>query len=512
VLLTYWAALAFVSRRAALFAGLMMASCLLLSFEGRIAKTDAMLLATVVAAMGAMARIYLPERRRQVAVPIEQRIASLAGVAALTSAFSLGPSNTVVEFDPDRNIDSAAGDAQSALADAHLPIQMEPLTWFPTLNRNNVAVPAIFWTALAVGVLLKGPAIVAFVGLAVLTLTIVDRSARWLLALQPLYGFAWFALLVLPWFVAIGLRSGGSFLSELIGQEFLSKLTSGQETHGALPGYYLVLYWVTFFPGALLTGLAAPAVWAARREPGAQFLLAWVVPAWIALEFAGTKLPHYVLPLYPALAILIAGTMDTRTLSRKRWLVNGTIWWFLIPLLGSLVGLFALFYIGQQLGRLIWPLTGASLVMGMLAWRLYDADGAELALLRAVVATLLLITSLLGLVVPVLTPIFPSMELDKHLRESGCREPVAAAVGYHEPSLVFLAGTATRLTDPAGAAEFLRGGDCRFALIERRQERSFAQRAEAIGLFYSQAAHIEAFNVGSGRTATIVVFRSGGPR
>src|SRR5213592_842058 len=52
VLLTYWAALAFVSRRAALLAGLMMASCVLLGIERLLAKTDALLLMTVVAAMG----------------------------------------------------------------------------------------------------------------------------------------------------------------------------------------------------------------------------------------------------------------------------------------------------------------------------------------------------------------------------------------------------------------------------------------------------------------------------
>ncbi len=59
VLLTYWAALAFVSRRAAVLAGLMMASCVLLGVERLLAKTDAMLLLATVAAMGAMARAYL---------------------------------------------------------------------------------------------------------------------------------------------------------------------------------------------------------------------------------------------------------------------------------------------------------------------------------------------------------------------------------------------------------------------------------------------------------------------
>ena len=446
VLLTYWAGLAFVSRRAALLAGLMMACAVLLSVEGRIAKTDAMLLATVVAAMGAMARLYLPEQR--------------------------------------------------PLIDA----------------RASWTLPLIFWTALAAGVLLKGPVIGLFVGLAVLTLAIVDRSARWLLGLRPFLGLAWFALLVLPWFLAITLRSGDSFFSESIGHDLLLKLASGQESHGAPPGFYLLLYWVTFFPGAMLTLLAVPAVWAARREPGAKFLLAWVVPAWIVLEIVVTKLPHYVLPLYPAIAILLAGIVDARMLSRNRWLVTGTIWWFLIPVLASIAGLFVLFYIGRQFGHLVWPVIGASVVMGLLAWRLYEADGAERSLLRAVVAALLLVDALFGLIAPALAALFPSATLAHLMRESGCREPVAAAAGYHEPSLVFLAGTATRLTDAANAAEFLNGGECRFAFIEARQERSFAQRADAIGLQYSQVTRIEVINVGTGKPATIAVYRSGAPR
>ena len=63
VLLTYWTALAFVARRTGLLAALMMASCVLLGVEARLAKTDAMLLLACVAAMGAMARIYLGAHR-----------------------------------------------------------------------------------------------------------------------------------------------------------------------------------------------------------------------------------------------------------------------------------------------------------------------------------------------------------------------------------------------------------------------------------------------------------------
>jgi 4-amino-4-deoxy-L-arabinose transferase-like glycosyltransferase len=100
-----------------------------------------------------------------------------------------------------------------------------------------------------------------FVALAVGALVVIDRSAGWLTALRPLPGIAWFALLVLPWFLAIVARSGESFFVESIGQDLLGKVARGQESHGAPPGFYVLLFWVTFWPGAALVGLAAPAIW-----------------------------------------------------------------------------------------------------------------------------------------------------------------------------------------------------------------------------------------------------------
>jgi 4-amino-4-deoxy-L-arabinose transferase-like glycosyltransferase len=444
VLVTYWAALAFVTRRAAMLAGLMMATCILLGVEGKLAKTDAMLLLTSVAAMGALARAYLPEQR--------SRLEATA----------------------------------------------------------NWAVPAIFWTALAGGVLLKGPVIVMFVGLAVGALVVVDRSARWLLALRPLAGAAWFAALVLPWFVAIVLRAGDSFFVESIGQDLLGKVASGQESHGAPPGYYLLLFWVTFWPGAALAAAAAPAIYAARREPGAKFLLAWVVPSWIVFELVVTKLPHYVLSLYPAIAILIAGIVDGRMLSRRPLLALAPMWWFVVPVLLGITGIVALLVIGHRFALQVWPVIGASAVMGLLAWQLYDIDRAEHALLRAAGAAILSMLALFGLIIPSMPQLFPSVTLARVIRDSGCTEPLVASAGHHEPSLVFLVGTSIRLTDAAGAAEFLRGGVCRFAFIETRQERNFAQRAEAIGLRYAPLFRFGAINIGSGRPTTIAIYRSTG--
>jgi 4-amino-4-deoxy-L-arabinose transferase-like glycosyltransferase len=442
VLLTYWTALAFVTRRGAILAALIMASSVLLNVEARLAKTDAMLLLTVVAAMGAMARIYLSWQR---------------------------------------------GDDSP----------QQPWVW-----------PTIFWTALAGGILIKGPLILMFVALTIVTLAFFDRSAAWLWRLRPVWGLIWLLVLVLPWFVAIFWRAGDAFFTDSIGGDMLSKL-SAQESHGMPPGLYLLLFWLTFWPGAPLAAMAAPAVWRARREPGAQFLLAWLIPSWIVFEVVLTKLPHYVLPLYPAIAILTVGALERRVLSRS-WLTRGAAWWFAIPALASLAAVVGAVTVTRQPVFLAWPFVGAALIFGLFAWWLYDDNRAERSLLNAVVAALFLAFAIYGVVVPALTPLFPSAEVARALRNVVCVGPKAAAAGFHEPSLVFMTGTSTLLTDGSGAADFLAQGSCRFALIEQRAERSFAQRAEAIGLRYDAASRVEGYNISQGRAISIAIFRSEG--
>jgi 4-amino-4-deoxy-L-arabinose transferase-like glycosyltransferase len=254
--------------------------------------------------------------------------------------------------------------------------------------------------------------------------------------------------------------------------------------------------------------MAAPSVWAARREKGARFLLSWIVPSWIVFELVITKLPHYVLPLYPAIAILIAGVVDPHVLARQRWLVRGTSWWFVLPVLLGLGSILCLIVFGRQLGLLAWPFAAGAAIFGLWAWQLYGVDGAERSLLRAVVASFLLAITIYAVVLPSLTAVFPSAALARILREADCDKPLVAAAGYHEPSIVFLAGTETKLTDGATAADFLQQGGCRFALVEQRHERTFLRRAEALGLRYPAPERFDGYSYSNGRRVSIAVYRS----
>jgi 4-amino-4-deoxy-L-arabinose transferase-like glycosyltransferase len=441
VIATFWVAAMFVSRRAAILAGVMMASSILLGVEARLAKTDAMLLFMVVLCMGVLARAYLPRREDE---------------------------------------------------------------------ADNPALPFVFWIALAVGMLLKGPLILMLVGLPVVTLVAIDRSASWLKALRPLIGIPVFLLLVLPWFAAILMRSGNTFFSDSIGGDLLSKVYSGQEGHGAPPGYFIVLFFLTFWPASLLAGMAVPGVWRERWETPVKFLLAWLIPSWIVFEIVITKLPHYVLPLYPAIAILLARAIETGQMSSSKWMEWGTFWWFAVPVLIFVGSMFLLLRYEGSLGWQALPFLAAALVFGFRAWWLYDVDGIERSMLRAAVTTVLLSIAVYWSVIPALEALFPSVAIQRTLQLSGCTDTRLAAAGYHEPSLVFLTGTNTALTTATGAADFLRGGPCRHAVVEQGLERAFAQRAEAIGLRYAQASRFRGYNLGSGERVAFTIYRSRG--
>jgi 4-amino-4-deoxy-L-arabinose transferase-like glycosyltransferase len=435
VLLTYWAALAFASRREAFLAASLMAASILLTVEARLAKTDAVLAACCAAAFGALARAYL-----------------LRGAARL-------PFSTVLAF----------------------------------------------WSAVALGILVKGPMVLLFAGLPAATLSIRERSARWLLALRPATGALVALLVVTPWFVAIALRSSGAFFAEAVGHDMLGKVGTAQTYHWAPPGTYLLAFFATFWPAAILAAAAAPFVWASRREDGVAVLLAWIVPAWLVLEIVPTKLPHYVLPLYPAVAITTALAIGRGAVGPwRRGAVLAGLAHPLVPI-GLTAALLAGFWtLDRSVPFAALPALLAACLVSVLAWRAFAGAAVEGSALLGVAAAALLSLSVLGLAQPDLRALKMSPRLAEIARDLGCEEPRVAALGYREPSLVFLLGAGLRLLENgAEAASFLGAGGCRLAFVEHRQEPGFQAALGRTNLAPTLVARVEGFNVNGGRRLDI---------
>jgi 4-amino-4-deoxy-L-arabinose transferase-like glycosyltransferase len=270
------------------------------------------------------------------------------------------------------------------------------------------------------------------------------------------------------------------------------------------------------FPAAVL--LPAGLVWGWRRrsEPLARFALAWLAPSWLVFELAPTKLVHYPLPLYAALAWLAAGALSEPIGPLSRRLGAG-----LSLLAGGVLTAACLWAAAAYGGPDAWAWSVAAAVLFLAA-----GAAAALGALRAepragLVAALALgvagHAALGGGLLPALSALWVSDRAAKGMAEKGISPrdgltpgPVAVA-GYAEPSLVFALGTMTQLEGPAEAVEALADG--RPALVEAGQAQAFREAADAVGLAAERIGEVKGFDYSEGDRVALSLWRAApGPR
>lgn len=229
--------------------------------------------------------------------------------------------------------------------------------------------------SLTLAQLLKGP-----VGL-VLPLVVmsgfvfgVRRSAKPTPSLLPSTFFCALASLLLfgAWAVPANLATGGRLLSEGLIQQVLQRIWTPLEGHGGSFVTYFAFYplvvlvgfhpWVQFLPAALRT-MSRGHRWSSDAR---ALLWAWFLGPLILFTLAVTKLPHYLLPAWPALAIVVAGFVVEGEPSQSppweyRWLKAG--WW--IATMVALIGLAALPFGMAAIGS--WSLLGPVLALVFVA-------------------------------------------------------------------------------------------------------------------------------------------------
>ncbi|HZB91214.1 MAG TPA: phospholipid carrier-dependent glycosyltransferase [Stellaceae bacterium] len=436
----------------------------------------------------------------------------VGGPAALLGAALLGASiGVVVEAHlakTDAVLLATAAAAQAALG-----------ILYAAARRGSAPAPrrwaALFWIAQGAAILVKGP-IVPFLSLLTAgTLSLADRDARWLRDLRPLWGVPLMLAIALPWFVAITLATGGAFLGEAAGHDLFGKIVGAQEAHGAWPGYYLLLLFVTFWPGALLLGPAAAWGWQARGETGARFLLAWALPFWFVLELVPTKLPHYILPAYPALALLAARgalALAHGELRRRRWLdgIAGALWLAVTLALAAALVLLPLRFAGAlDLAGVVAAaiLAGFGTRLALAVWRRGGSGGIAV---RAALLALLVLPPTLALVVPALNGLWLSRAAAALVAQY--HPPPGApivAVGDSEPSLVFLLGTATREVSPDAAAQVIASSPGAAALVNGADDAAFQQALKQRGCAARALGRVGGLDYSTGRALALTLYTAG---
>ncbi len=291
--------------------------------------------------------------------------------------------------------------------------------------------PVLFWCAIGAGLLLKGGIAPAMAAAAVLILVVERGSATWLGRLRPGVGVVVLALAVMPWLMSVAVLAiadvGGPDIKFLtrIGVPFALE---------APPGTYALLAPLLVGPAMTFIFLVLP--WAVDnvRRPPVFFALAWGAPLWLGAELFPDKLPQYVLPAIPAVAMFAGFAVDDGAARiRGRW---------------------SLFY---SAGPLIWPPAIAAVVpvayfmaegsypfaalaafviaaiLGPIAWLWLKRERTIAAAALSVVTVVFIYLGFFGVIVPGLSVVRIAQRIVTTAAANvHCSNPVFAAAGFPE--------------------------------------------------------------------------------
>lgn len=309
-----------------------------------------------------------------------------------------------------------------------------------------------FWVALGASIMIKGPIGPVLASLSLISIWIWERDLSWARPLLNWGAMIVFILIWLPWAISMFFITDGAFFIESLGNDFGGKVVSGQEDHGAPPGAHSLAIWATLWPASLflLPGLA----YAIRSTKSGtdnivtrsmRLILCWVVPFWILIEIMPTKLPHYGLPVFPALCLMMGAgilAMGAQTGFSKTRFISGLL--FILSTAGVFGGLlFAQSAYGDEKTALMtYIICGSAGLIALLAGFALWGNKIRVALGGVLLSSIIIMAGAYSYILPNLKDFKTSERIAAELKRFA---PTATSGDIHsphytEPSLIYHIG------------------------------------------------------------------------
>lgn len=333
------------------------------------------------------------------------------------------------------------------------------------------------YVLLGFAVLAKGPSglvlpVAVMIVAETLSRIVVGPGARpaWAWVLIQLPGQAWKSLRVsrvfeggllslaiaVPWYVAVGLATDWAWPAGFLGRHNMQRYLGPLEGHGGPVFYYLPAILIGLLPWSFWLPAATASLWRRLRTRTLDrtdlLLLSWIGVYVLVFSFAGTKLPSYVLPCYPALAVLVGRHLAA---SHER-LSSGPF--IALVILGVLLGTAFLaggHWIEAQIAWLamlgLIPVAG-----GLIGLRMNRRERPQAALGTFAVSAVVLFAALFGFAAEMAddrqTPVAFARQIQ---RLAGRPVPVATLDAFRPTLVYYTRGTVTDCPTPESAVEFL---------------------------------------------------------
>lgn len=212
----------------------------------------------------------------------------------------------------------------------------------------------LFYVALGLGVLAKGPVAIVLPGLIIFVFLLFKRDFKisTILKINPFLGLLLSIGISAPWFYLVHKATNGAFTEGFFFEHNLQRFSGEMEGHGGLPfvTWAFVLLGLLPFSFFIIQGFVQS--WKARKSN--DFILFSFIVSAVFVGFfsiSQTKLPNYPMPSYPFIAVLIAvylGRILNGNLSFKGYRIS--LWvWVVISILMPIGGFIALGFVEKQL-------------------------------------------------------------------------------------------------------------------------------------------------------------------
>lgn len=174
----------------------------------------------------------------------------------------------------------------------------------------------IFYPLLGISVLVKGPLSAGLIGITVLVIVIIKRNPKIIWDMKPIYGAVITLLIAAPWFIIENMRTNGAFSWDFFINQNISRFTGVDMSYkdgkrGSFFFYFPKLFvsalpWAIFVPFALVNYFKK----LRKLKWATYYFVIWFFVIFIFFTLAAIKRGDYIIPLFPALAILIARYID----------------------------------------------------------------------------------------------------------------------------------------------------------------------------------------------------------
>jgi len=175
------------------------------------------------------------------------------------------------------------------------------LCFYEYYRRQKRLFLYLFYLSLALATLAKGPVSLILMGATILLFLGTERKLSFIKQLLNVRALLLFALVTIPWFLIISLKEKEFFHFFFIDQHLLRFLTTKHKRSGPLY-YFIPVILGGMFPWCIFLPRAIMDLWRTRTL---RLFFIWSMVVFVFFSISGSKLPPYILPVFPALSLIL---------------------------------------------------------------------------------------------------------------------------------------------------------------------------------------------------------------